>query len=117
MGVTNKGIYLIGKRLHDDTTLYPFEATFATGSEEFSGTLSTFTDPIVSKDVRWKTDGIYAAYETNLTTSEATGSNINSMGLTDQDSNLWFYNESLIGGKNDNFSVQVEGLVYMRRPR
>jgi len=120
MGWTDTGIYRHGQLLQGKSTLYPTHLGYAQGSDTFVGTETALGSEVIRKTVSWTNSGLYSLYTSELSSLEANGSNIKTVGLSDNSAigsgNLWTYDESFIGSKNNSFNVQVEGEAIFRRP-
>lgn len=119
MGITNEGIYRIGQLIQGASTNYPTYVAFATGSDEFNGSETSLDSEIIRKEITWSTSGIYSKYTTEISSPEGNGSEFKSMGLVDEETldagNLWSYDLTYIGSKNNSFNVQVEGEIIIQR--
>ena len=120
MGIVDNGIELIGEMIANTTSLYPDYLEFATGSIDFTGTETSLTDGFIRKSVSWSKSGINSMWNVELSSIDAVGSIINSVGLatgSEVGSGTQFSADtSFIGSKNNTFNVQVEGEVLIRRP-
>ncbi len=120
MGITNTGIYQLGTLLTGVGSLYPTYMGFGTGSDTFVGTETSISGEFFRKAITWTTTGLYPKYTVEISSLEGNGSEFNSLGLLDGSTigsdNLWQYDETYIGSKNNTFNSQIEGEFFIRRP-
>ena len=120
MGVTDNGIDNLGKMVRGVATGSPTHLGFAGGSDAFSGSETALTNEFIRKEVTWTQSGLFSKYSVELSSVEANGSYIKSVGLLDDSvigsGSLYTYDVSFIGSKTSSFNVQLEGEFIFRRP-
>jgi len=117
MVYVNNGIKKLQSRgIRGNTDQYPTELSFAGSDNTYIGTEESISNEFIQKTVTWEETGNNSKYITTLSSLEAVGSNIQTIGLVGSDDTLITISESFIGAKTNSFNVQVEGEIIIRRP-
>ena len=98
----------------------PSYLSFSGSNNTYIGSESSLSNVFIRKAVSWSQTGINSKFQVQLSSVEAVGSNIESLGLVGGSgigsNTLFTINQSFIGEKTNTFNVQVEGEIFIRRP-
>ena len=107
--------------LRNESGVTPDYYYFAGSDNTYTGSESSISNEFIRKLIIWQQTGNNSAFIVQLSSVEAIGSTINSNGFVSGSatgSGILFTGEpSFIGAKTNNFNVQIEGEVHIRRPR
>lgn len=98
----------------------PINLIYAGSDNTFTGLETEFENEITYTSLIWSKEGINSKYRTILTSLDAVGSYIGTIGIATGssivNSTLHTIAPSFIGNKDNTFNVQIEGEIIMRRP-